>query len=491
MGRKAPQQSTTTTKGKVLGHSQSEPIVSENNQQEKDKNGGGSKTNNKQEHVVAISQRHLRNIISSEVDHHTGLKSRSNDSIGSGCGSGYGSGPEIALSVSKSKDDYEVIRFNEHGEQVEEEEDDGFSSSTTPSMKKKNLRSQMLMEEAALHAYPPDHFSNRLYKTPKWKPKEDTHEAIVSNLSYDSLRWIKKRRTMDSNQRVVISYIRNRQLREMFKKLDFNGHGSIELEELTDAIHYVKSRITEGDGVKYFQNLDQIFADMDDNGDGTVDYQEFTKGMTGTSNSVFDKISAFDIEKLFMAFIEYGEMRGRELAVENIDGKAKPPQQRPASAGPGGASSSHSTSFGKLSMATQMHSQTAAEIAADHGLSMYQNFKSLFGNENGSKSTELQDDSGTPIWLLGQRRCEEEEKLLDAFVLSNQLNQIGCVVNSQDSEVVNSMSTVSGENFEHEKLYMQVHEKQKHSRRDMVMDLATDFGILDIHKQMKKEHDYK
>ena len=366
-----------------------------------------------------------------------------------------------------------------HSVSYDEEED---SASATISTTKKNHRSQLMLA-ASHNALPPDHFSNRLFNTPKWKPKDDQNDAIVSNLSFETLRWIKKRRSMDSNQRVVISYIRNRQLREMFKKLDFNGHGSIELGELTDAINYAKQRITEGDGVKHFQNLDQVFAEMDDNGDGTVDYQEFTKGMTGTSHSVFDKVSSFDIEKLFNLFIEYGEMRSRELAVETIDHK-RPMTANAALTVP----SSNSASAAKLSTVISKESNPAVDTD-DYGVAMYQNFKILFGNnENGKKGSELVDDSGTPICYLGKKKCDDEEKLLDRFILSNQLHSIGCVVN-EDSECLGSYSTISGaaDEFLREKQYMHVHEKQRLARREMVEDLATDFGILDIQKSMNRE----
>jgi hypothetical protein len=361
------------------------------------------------------------------------------------------------------------------------DEEDRASDGDDKNIVRKQRAKPSLLSSNSQSSLPPDHFANRLYNSPKCKPKPVLKDAIVSDLPNDSLKWIKQRRTMDSNQRVVISYIRNRQLLEMFKTLDFNSNGSIELSELKEAINYAKQRMTGGDAIKHFQNLDKVFEDMDDNGDGTVDYQEFAKGMTGTANSVFDRVSAFEIDKLFTLFIEYGAIRCREITVKAIDHKRPVTSQVPRN---------ESRKMSPTGPINGKDNHSPAEID-EFGPLVYQNFKLLFGGGNGKKSTVLEDESGTPIWQLGKKRFHREEKLLNRFVEENQLHTVGAVVSQNVDGTVTATNTLSDDVLEKEKTYRSLHDKQHYARGDLVEDLSTDFGILDIQNRIKKEREWK
>jgi hypothetical protein len=161
---------------------------------------------------------------------------------------------------------------------------------------------------------------HRLYKSQRSKADKDKEEsdAIVSDLSGETLRWLKKRREFGAEKKIVISSFREKQLREMFQSLDFEGNGAINLDELTEAVTYVQQKTKHSKGLEQFQNIQETFIAMDDNGDGTVDFSEFIHAMTGTSQSTFDKATEYDVERLFSYFIEYGELKQREMAYRKI-----------------------------------------------------------------------------------------------------------------------------------------------------------------------------
>lgn len=161
---------------------------------------------------------------------------------------------------------------------------------------------------------------HRLYKSQRSKVGKDKEEsdAIVSDLSGETLRWLKRRREFGAEKKIVISSFREKQLREMFQSLDFEGNGAINLDELTEAVTYVQQKTKHSKGLEQFQNIQETFIAMDDNGDGTVDFSEFIHAMTGTSQSTFDKATEYDVERLFSYFIEYGELKQREMAYRKI-----------------------------------------------------------------------------------------------------------------------------------------------------------------------------
>lgn len=161
---------------------------------------------------------------------------------------------------------------------------------------------------------------HRLYKSQRTKADKDKEEsdAIVSDLSGETLRWLKRRREFGAEKKIVISSFREKQLREMFQSLDFEGNGAINLDELTEAVTYVQQKTKNSKGLEQFQNIQETFIAMDDNGDGTVDFSEFIHAMTGTSQSTFDKATEYDVERLFSYFIEYGELKQREMAWRKI-----------------------------------------------------------------------------------------------------------------------------------------------------------------------------
>lgn len=245
----------------------------------------------------------------------------------------------------------------------------------------------------------------RLHHAPKsnHKPKvEDSNQALVSELPTHTLKWMKKRRSLDTEKKVVLSHHAERQLREMFNSLDINHSGTISLAELTEAVEYVQEKTKGAKGLEAFQNIASVFAAMDDNGDGTIDFMEFTNGMTGTSNSAFEKASPYDIEKLFSFFVEFGERKQREHAVRKINEAM------------GLGSSPSPTSLPKgVSEPPSPHGKSAQQsFSAD--VPFYQSFKALFGNEDSSAKTKTEQRRQSAD--IAAKKAKQIESLLAEFL---------------------------------------------------------------------------
>lgn len=93
----------------------------------------------------------------------------------------------------------------------------------------------------------------------------ESNEAIVSCLPCETLRWIKKRRKINSKLKVAMSFFRERQLREIFNGLDYKTQGEIDLNDLKLAVQYVEDSLKGRKG-EQLQNLQGMFAAMDEDG---------------------------------------------------------------------------------------------------------------------------------------------------------------------------------------------------------------------------------
>lgn len=256
----------------------------------------------------------------------------------------------------------------------------------------------------------------RLYQTPKSVPRvkvDEANQALVSDLPTHTLKWIKKRRSMDTDTKVVLSPHGERQLRGMFNSLDINKSGTISLTELTEAIEYVQTKTKGTRGLEAFQNIAGVFAAMDDNGDGTIDFNEFTHGMTGTANSAFEKASPYDIEKLFSYFVEFGERKQREHALRRIsEGMTEEVTLPPVSEKTQSNGSSHRQFFdGKAGGGVGMGGNGSG---SQSDASSYQSFKTLFGSEESTiqaKNHAIQQSAE-----YAAKKAKEIEDLLEEFL---------------------------------------------------------------------------
>eukprot|EP01035_Chromulina_nebulosa_P002875 gene2875-3927_t len=164
-------------------------------------------------------------------------------------------------------------------------------------------------------------FGDRLFRHRKGNPRPEktAEDALISNLPVDTLKWIKKRRTINCKQKVVLSHHRERQLREIFNGIDVLKKGEIDIAALEEAIGFVEERIKKIKGLEALTNLKEVFRSMDEDGNGNVDFQEFTSAMTGSTKSMLDSIPAFGIDLIYQLFVEFGQLKQRNTAVKMLN----------------------------------------------------------------------------------------------------------------------------------------------------------------------------
>lgn len=136
----------------------------------------------------------------------------------------------------------------------------------------------------------------------------------VSFLSADTVRWMNKRKPNAKNSlRAFVMPARALQLREIFRGLDFDRSGNIDIDELKEAISYVVTAST-GDSkaeplFKDPQKIMHFFTAMDTNGDGTVDFDEFLLAMTSQSE---EEESNEQTKRLQNAFFDFANKHRRQ-----------------------------------------------------------------------------------------------------------------------------------------------------------------------------------
>ena len=143
-------------------------------------------------------------------------------------------------------------------------------------------------------------------------------DALLSTLPTATLKFLKARRKVNSFEKVPLTYYRERQLRSIFRGLDFDGMGDIHLDLVKEAADYAEEKLKPKRGQPVFTNVRGMFEAMDEDGDGTVDFHEFTIAMTGSSSSTMDRATEHDVERLTARFLEFANIKKRERAVKVI-----------------------------------------------------------------------------------------------------------------------------------------------------------------------------
>lgn len=221
----------------------------------------------------------------------------------------------------------------------------------------------------------------------KTRPPRTADDALLSTLQPDALKWIKTRRKLDSKAKVVISYARERQLREIFRGLDLQGVGVIDLKSLQKAAQYCEET-TKGT-VGEFKNIQAMFEGMDDDGNGEVDFAEFTGAMMGSTKSAVGTMSEQDIERLQRKFVEYAVENKRQHALKAIDHSLAP-------------GTSHESSSGSI-----------REISDSERIRY---FGTLFGSTNFSKESVDKHDKLANLKLLRKTNANTGEDTVDEMI---------------------------------------------------------------------------
>jgi len=147
--------------------------------------------------------------------------------------------------------------------------------------------------------------------------EEQQNRRAFSFLSADAVRWIQKHKpTASSGTKNFIPPSRVLQLRAIFRGLDFDGSGEIDLNELKDAVKFVASQ----GGEPLFENpnqLVQIFEDMDIDKNGNVDFDEFLIGMTSeTASKGAGGVSGARMQN---AFFDFANQHRRSTISDRIE----------------------------------------------------------------------------------------------------------------------------------------------------------------------------
>lgn len=138
----------------------------------------------------------------------------------------------------------------------------------------------------------------------------------VSFLSSDTVRWMNKRQPTNKSAISHVLPSRALQLREIFRGLDYDNSGSIDIEEMKQAVHYVAhATSSNGDGPLFKDpaKLVNFFVAMDVNNDGTVDFDEFLAGMTSQASE-----DATDQDRLQQAFFEFANQHRRQRIMDFV-----------------------------------------------------------------------------------------------------------------------------------------------------------------------------
>ena len=146
--------------------------------------------------------------------------------------------------------------------------------------------------------------------------QEAQNRRAFSYLTPDAIRWMQKRRpAADSSAKNFIPPMRVLQLRSIFRGLDFDGSGEIDIQELKDAVRFVANADT-GSGpplIEKPEEIVQLFESMDIDKNGTVDFDEFLVGMTTSSAS-----GSLGSAKMANAFFDFANQHRRQTIVEKV-----------------------------------------------------------------------------------------------------------------------------------------------------------------------------
>ena len=161
--------------------------------------------------------------------------------------------------------------------------------------------------------------------------EDQQNRRSFSYLSADAVRWIQKHKpAASSSTKNFIPPQRVLQLRSIFKGLDFDGSGEIDLNELKDAVKYVAQQ-DNGSQPPLFEHPDaivKIFSDMDVDGNGNVDFDEFLIGMTSEQASGSTGGAGVSGTRMQNAFFDFANQHRRQTIIDKITDSSGNSQDR-------------------------------------------------------------------------------------------------------------------------------------------------------------------
>jgi Ca2+-binding EF-hand superfamily protein len=149
------------------------------------------------------------------------------------------------------------------------------------------------------------------------KKIEKEPAPFTSFLSPEAVRWMNRRRPNASSTAAQIHILPSRaiQLKALFKGLDFDGSGSIDIKELKEAVHYVAKNSGSDPIFKDPKKLTDFFVTMDTDGNGSVDFNEFLVGMTAEGGT---NDTASSNAKVRQIFYDFANSHRRQMMIDRM-----------------------------------------------------------------------------------------------------------------------------------------------------------------------------
>ena len=136
----------------------------------------------------------------------------------------------------------------------------------------------------------------------------------VSFLPPDTIAWMNRHKPLAgvSAKQSHLTPAKALHFREIFRGLDFDGSGSISLEEMEEAIQYVGK--AEPDCVRHPEEINKFFRSMDVDGNGIIDLSEFLMAMSLENSDANDKMQT--------AFFNFAKMHRRQKVTQYLADKS-------------------------------------------------------------------------------------------------------------------------------------------------------------------------
>ncbi|KAH8056567.1 hypothetical protein JL722_7405 [Aureococcus anophagefferens] len=158
----------------------------------------------------------------------------------------------------------------------------------------------------------------------------DLLQAETKVLNFSTIRWLEKHHNHRVVKRAELDEGKVRQLREMFDHMDMDGSGDIEVDEVEQAMKFVRALNPQHPFDR--EKILQTFEYTDSDGSGTLSFDEFLTVMTSddvghTFFRLSDEQRADGDEK---SFFQFATLYRREMLLNSITGGSKNMQRRPA-----------------------------------------------------------------------------------------------------------------------------------------------------------------
>jgi len=135
-------------------------------------------------------------------------------------------------------------------------------------------------------------------------------------LSYNTVKWLERHHNKKLMHQVALDEQKINQLASMFRHLDYDGNGTIEMDEIQMALETICYNELKA------QEILSKFELMDADGSGSIDFEEFVAVMTSdlTGQDFYNLEDEKQEGIQHQAFFEFATTYRRKMLIEVIDG---------------------------------------------------------------------------------------------------------------------------------------------------------------------------